>query len=149
LPPIASSACSLQRSGADIERGRQRHRANLAAAHFRAQFFGDPRGIGAVPDDLRPDKMMSSVRTVDLTVAVPKAAPTSGIWSRIGTPDREFVCVSLIKPANITVWPLATEISLLTFRCEIVGVNDVLACGTLLISCSISSRTLPLEFTRG
>ena len=44
-----------------------------------------------------------------------------------------------------------TEIELLTLRCETVGVSVVLPAvgATLLISCSISRRTMPLTLTRG
>ncbi len=60
-------------------------------------------------------------------------------------------CCSLINPASSsTVWPVATEIELLTFRSDTVGVRLVaVAAETLLISCSISSLTLPLTLMRG
>jgi len=45
---------------------------------------------------------------------------------------------------------LAIEIALLTLRCDTVGVRLAAVCAaTLLISCSISSRTLPLAAIRG
>ncbi len=61
-----------------------------------------------------------------------------------------------MRPASSTVCPLATETELLTLRVETVGVSefvepeedDLLATG-LLISCSISRRTLPLALMRG
>ena len=54
-----------------------------------------------------------------------------------------------------TVWPLATEMELLTLRCETVGVRlgvpivEFDAFETWLISCSMSSRTWPLTLIRG
>ena len=66
-------------------------------------------------------------------------------------PCRSLSSRSLIRPASSTVWPLATAIELLTRRCDTVGVSVAVAApaATLLISCSMSSTTLPLALTRG
>ena len=44
-------------------------------------------------------------------------------------PERLLVWVSLTRPASSTIWPLVTEIRLLTLRSEIVGVRLVLFSG--------------------
>src|SRR5262245_22681487 len=94
-------------------------------------------------------KMISSVRLIDLSVCV-KSSPSTGIWSRTGIPLRPRFWVLLMRPARSTVWPLATATELCTLRVDTVGVSGFAEFGTgLLISCSISSRTLPLTLMRG
>ena len=95
-------------------------------------------------------KMMISVRCTE-RVLRERMSSSSGMRSRKGRPVRARSSRSLIKPPSSTVWELATAIELLTLRWETVGVSVVaLALGaTLLISCSISSSTLPLTLIRG
>ena len=84
-------------------------------------------GVGAVADDLRADEDDQFGARGDLPWC-PKASPRAGIWSSPGMPLRVPCCCSLIRPASSTVWPLATEIELLTFRSETVGVRLLARC---------------------
>ena len=66
-------------------------------------------------------------------------------------PLRSRSCRSLTNPANRTVCPLAIAIELLTLRCDTVGVSVPVEAvvETELISCSMSSNTLPLALILG
>ena len=66
--------------------------------------------------------MISSVRTL-VPLCCENRSPMPGILSSTGMPCRVRSFSSLIRPANSTVWPLATEIELFTWRSEIVGVR--------------------------
>ena len=71
-------------------------------------------------------RMISSVRYVRLARRAERAADQRQLVEAGHAGTRYCVCVSLTRPASSTIWPLLTEIWLLTLRSEIVGVRLVL-----------------------